>query len=44
VNRASWKPLVKTDKLIERQIALEVCGWNLKEEEVARSIKRFALC
>ena len=44
VNRASWKPLVKTDKLIERQIALEVCGWNLREEEVARSIKRLALC
>lgn len=44
VNRTSWKPLVKTDKLIERQISLEVCGWSLREEEVARSIKRFASC
>lgn len=41
VVRTSWKPLVKTDKLIERQISLELCGWSLREEEVARSIKRF---
>ena len=36
----SWKPTVTTDKMIQRQIALQVCGWSVREEELSASVKR----
>ncbi|KAF8971267.1 hypothetical protein BDZ97DRAFT_1901867 [Flammula alnicola] len=41
IDRWSWKPPVATSKLVQRQVALHVCGWSLREEEIAASIKRW---
>jgi hypothetical protein len=39
-DHSSWKPHVPTDKLLQRQIALQVCGWSVREEEISASVKR----
>jgi WD repeat-containing protein mio len=39
-DHSSWKPTVPTDKLVQRQIALQVCGWSVREEELSVSVKR----
>jgi hypothetical protein len=40
-DRSSWKPTVATAKLVQRQIALQLCGWSLREDELMAAIKRF---
>ena len=35
-----WKPLVPSAKAMQRQIAQRLCGWSLKEEEVAGVLQR----
>ncbi|KAF8167441.1 hypothetical protein B0H34DRAFT_645099 [Crassisporium funariophilum] len=40
-DRSTWKPTVPTNKLAQRQIALQVCGWSLREEELAAAVKRW---
>lgn len=40
VERSLWKPLVPTTKLLQRQVALHLCGWNLKDDEWRAAIKR----
>ena len=39
-DHSSWKPTVPTEKLVQRQIALQVCGWSMREEEISASVKR----
>ena len=39
-DHSSWKPTVPTDKLLQRQIALQVCGWSVREEEVSAKVKK----
>ena len=39
-DHSSWKPTVSTDKLVQRQIALQVCGWSVREEELSAAVKR----
>lgn len=39
-DHSSWKPTVPTDKLVQRQIALQVCGWSVREEELSAAVKR----
>lgn len=39
-DHSSWKPTVPTDKLVQRQIALRVCGWSVREEELSAAVKR----
>ena len=39
-DHSSWKPTVPTDKLVQRQIALQVCGWSVREEEISAAVKR----
>ena len=38
--RATWKPTVPTQKLAQRQLALQLCGWSLKEDDLNNAIKR----
>ena len=39
-DRSTWKPAVPTNKLIQRQIALQVCGWSVREAELTAAVKR----
>ncbi|KAK0434712.1 hypothetical protein EV421DRAFT_1989354 [Armillaria borealis] len=36
-----WKPVVTTSKLLQRQVALQLTGWNLREEDLMMDIKRW---
>lgn len=40
-DRSSWKPTVATAKLVQRQIALQLCGWSLREDELKAAIKKW---
>jgi hypothetical protein len=39
--RSNWKPAVHTSKLLQRQIALQVIGWSLRDDELNEAIKRW---
>lgn len=39
--RSCWKPAVHTAKLLQRQIALQVIGWSLRDDELNDAIKRW---
>jgi hypothetical protein len=41
VDPLRWRPLVSTNKLIQRQVALQLCGWSLKEEELNNTIQQW---
>ncbi|RXW20412.1 hypothetical protein EST38_g5435 [Candolleomyces aberdarensis] len=41
VDRSLWKPPVPTTKLVQRQVALQLCGWSLKDEELKTAVKRW---
>jgi WD repeat-containing protein mio len=36
-----WRPTVPTNKVVQRSVALQLCGWSLKEEELNDAIKRW---
>ncbi|PPQ65556.1 hypothetical protein CVT24_010819 [Panaeolus cyanescens] len=40
-DRSTWKPPVSTSKLVQRQLALQVCGWSLREDELTAAIDRW---
>lgn len=40
-DRSTWKPGVATSKLGQRQLALDLCGWSLAEEDLATAVKRW---
>ncbi|TFK44098.1 hypothetical protein BDQ12DRAFT_640512 [Crucibulum laeve] len=40
-DRSSWKPNFVTSKVVQRQAALQLCGWSLKEEELTSAIRRW---
>jgi WD repeat-containing protein mio len=37
---ADWKPTVSTTKSIQRQFALQLCGWSLKNEDISAVINK----
>lgn len=39
--RSTWKPAVSTLKLVQRQVAMKLCGWSLKEDELSAAILRW---
>ncbi|KAJ7929151.1 hypothetical protein B0H13DRAFT_2311009 [Mycena leptocephala] len=39
---SAWKfPAVSSSKMLQRQVALQLCGWSLKEEDLWSSVKRW---
>lgn len=38
--RSTWRPVVSTVKLVQRQVAMKLCGWSLKEDELSAAIGR----
>ncbi|KAH9892448.1 hypothetical protein C8Q73DRAFT_761814 [Cubamyces lactineus] len=38
---ASWKPSVHTARHAQRRFALQLCGWSLAQDDLARAIKRW---
>ena len=41
LDRSLWKPPVPTTKLVQRQVALQLCGWSLREDELRNIVKRY---
>jgi len=39
--KSNWKPAVQTSKLLQRQIALQIIGWSLRDDELSDAIKRW---
>ena len=37
--RSAWKP-ANTTKLVQRRVAMKLCGWSLKEDELGAAIGR----
>lgn len=38
----AWKPSVLTGRLAQRRFALQLCGWSLAQDDLARAIRRCA--
>uniref|UniRef100_D8PQ50 MIOS-like alpha-solenoid domain-containing protein n=1 Tax=Schizophyllum commune (strain H4-8 / FGSC 9210) TaxID=578458 RepID=D8PQ50_SCHCM len=38
---ASWKPTIPTGKLLQRQVAIMLCGWSLQDDILAEDIQRW---
>ena len=38
--RSTWKPAANTTKLVQRRVAMKLCGWSLKEDELGAAIRR----
>jgi len=38
--RSTWKPVVNTARLVQRRVAMKLCGWSLKEDELGAAIAR----
>lgn len=36
-----WKPMVPTMRALQRQIALHLCGWSLRDDELAIALQKF---
>jgi hypothetical protein len=39
--KALWRPHTATNKLAQRRLALELCGWNLGDENLSDAITRY---
>ncbi|KAH9932531.1 uncharacterized protein B0H18DRAFT_1083268 [Fomitopsis serialis] len=41
LDTTSWKPAVMTSRLVQRHLALHLCGWSLAEDDLLQAIKRW---
>ncbi|TFK74207.1 hypothetical protein BDN72DRAFT_813031 [Pluteus cervinus] len=41
MDKAPWKPGVATSRPLQRQVALWICGWGFREEDMNRAIDRW---
>ncbi|KZP05522.1 hypothetical protein FIBSPDRAFT_765742 [Athelia psychrophila] len=41
IERAAWKPPVHSQKVEQRQFALQLCGWSLRDEDLQNAIKKW---
>ncbi|OCH85554.1 hypothetical protein OBBRIDRAFT_739720 [Obba rivulosa] len=41
IDKSSWRPLVATNRLPQRRLALQLCGWSLAEDDLAHAIRKW---
>lgn len=41
VEKTSWSPALRTNKSAQREVALQLCGWYLKGDELSDAIKKY---
>lgn len=41
-DRTPWKSSTSISKPLQRQLALQLCGWSMREEDLLATIKRYS--
>lgn len=41
VEKQSWSPALRTNKSSQRELALQLCGWYLRDDELSDAIKKY---
>lgn len=44
IEKQSWSPALRTNKLSQRELALQLCGWYLRGDELSDAIKKYGFC
>lgn len=40
IEKTSWSPALRTNKSAQRELALQLCGWYLREDELSDAIQK----
>lgn len=43
IEKTSWSPTLRTNKSAQRELALQLCGWYLREDEFSDAITKYGV-